>query len=52
LDFVVVFVVVVDVVDGAVSSFMTVSFPFSIQRQLDRLMDFIDINDDGEIEFR
>lgn len=24
----------------------------SIQRQLDRLMDFIDINDDGEIEFR
>lgn len=27
-------------------------FLLLIQRQLDRLMDFIDINDDGEIEFR
>ena len=44
---------VVVVVDAVVSSFMTfLFFVFSIQRQLDRLMDFIDINDDGEIEFR
>ena len=51
--FVVVVVVVVDDDDALVTSFITVfSFFFTFQRQLDRLMDFIDINDDGEIEFR
>ena len=33
------------------SNFDSCLFPF-LQRQLDRLMDFIDINNDGEIEFR
>ena len=36
-----------------VSSFSSFSLFFIyLQRQLDRLIDFIDINDDGEIEYR
>lgn len=37
----------------AVSSFSSFFLFFIyLQRQLDRLIDFIDINDDGEIEYR